>query len=290
MNALYALGGVCVKVNRNEEVGSSVLKVLFSHLFTKAPGLLMKTWPQVARIKAFQWSCLLLSSFFPYPFSFSLRSIPGACLVSKGLMTLWILRWMLKTERNISLSFSVSQKILNTRRSIQGMIECLTEAAICSQLANRDLFGQWAQSSTQQTPAFLLVHSRKNQTLVALLPDSNTTLERAFYTECLCPTVTIQRVPTAFLEATSVYSQFHSGSTFICKGLEENVMGNPQFSFVIIDKEVTECFFFFFYQSARWQQEKYWVYSECNWLTLPLRSFGEEHRYCYRCNLEEHQV
>lgn len=53
MNALYALGGVCIKVNRNEaEVGSSVMKVLFSHLFTKAPGLLMKTWPQVARIKA----------------------------------------------------------------------------------------------------------------------------------------------------------------------------------------------------------------------------------------------
>lgn len=140
-------------------------------------------------------------------------------------------------------SFSVSQKILNTRGSIQGMMECLTEAAICSQLANRDLFGQWAQSSTQQTPAFLLVHSRKNQTLVALLPDSNTTLERAFYTECLCPTVTIQWVPTAFLEATSVYSQLHSGSTFICKGLEENVMGKPQFLFVIIDKEVTEWVF-----------------------------------------------
>lgn len=113
-------------MNRNEaEVGSSVLKVLFSHLFTKAPSLFMKTWPQVARIKAFQWSCLLLSSFFSNPFSFSLRSIPGACLVSKGLMRLWILRWMLKNERNISLSFSVSQKILNTRGSIQGMIECL---------------------------------------------------------------------------------------------------------------------------------------------------------------------
>lgn len=108
MNALYALGGVCIKVNRNEaEVGSSVLKVLFSHLFTKAPSLFMKTWPQVARIKAFQWSCLLLSSFFSNPFSFSLRSIPGACLVSKGLMRLWILRWMLKNERNISPSLWV---------------------------------------------------------------------------------------------------------------------------------------------------------------------------------------
>lgn len=34
---------------------------------------------------------------------------------------------------------------LNTTGSIQGMMECLTEAAICSQLANRNLFGQWAR-------------------------------------------------------------------------------------------------------------------------------------------------
>lgn len=146
----------------------------------RQPGLFTKTWPQVARIKAFQWGCLLLSSLFSTPFSFSLRSISGACLVSKGLMRLWMLQWMLKSERSISLSLSLSQKILNTRGSIQGMMECLTEAAICSQLANRDLFGQWAQPSTQQTSAFLLVHGRKNQTLVALLSDSNTTLGQAF--------------------------------------------------------------------------------------------------------------
>lgn len=183
----------------------------------------------MAKIKAFQWGCLLFSSFFSNPFSLSLRSVSGACLVSKGLMRLWILPWMLETERNISLS-SLSQKILNTSGSIQGMMECLTEAAICSQLANRDLFGQWAQPSTQQTSAFLLVHSRKNQTLAALLPDSNTTLGQAFYTECLCPTVTIQWVPTAFLEAMSVYSQSHSGPKPICKGLEEKCNGkNPNF-------------------------------------------------------------
>lgn len=34
---------------------------------------------------------------------------------------------------------------LNTTGSIQGVMKCLTEAAICSQLANRDLFGQWAR-------------------------------------------------------------------------------------------------------------------------------------------------
>lgn len=100
-------------------------------------------------------------------------------------------------------------------------MECLTEAAICSQLANRDLFGQWAQPSTQQTSASLLVHSRKNQTLAALLSDSNTTLGQAFKTKCLCPTVTIQWVPTAFLEAMSVYSQLNLGPKIISKGLEE---------------------------------------------------------------------
>lgn len=216
----------------------------YSHIYYQGAPFTYENLATSGQNKSISMELSFTFFLFSNPFSFSLRSTPGACLVSKGLMTLWILRWMLKTERNISLSFSVSQKIPNTRGSIQGMIECLTEAAICSQLANRDLFGQWAQSSTQQTPAFLLVHNRKNQTLVALLPDSSTTLERAFYTECLCPAVTIQWVPTAFLGATSVYSQFHSGSTFICKGLEENVMGNPQFSFVIIDKEVTECFFF----------------------------------------------
>lgn len=140
-------------------------------------------------------------------------------------MRLWMLQWMLKSERNISLSLSLSQKILNTRGSIQGMMECLTEAAICSQLANRDLFGQWAQPSTQQTSAFLLVHSRKNQTLAALLSDSNATLGQAFWTKCLCPTVTIQWVPTAFLEAMSDYSQLHLGPKIICKGLEEKSNG-----------------------------------------------------------------
>lgn len=34
-------------------------------------------------------------------------------------------------------------------------MECLTETAICSQLAGRDLFGQWAQPSPGQTAAFL---------------------------------------------------------------------------------------------------------------------------------------
>lgn len=111
-------------------------------------------------------------------------------------------------------------------------MECLTEAAICSQLANRDLFGQWAQPSTQQTSAFLLVHSRKNQTPAALLSDSNTTFGQAFKTKCLCPTVTIQWVPTAFLEAMSVYSQLHSQLVpkFICKGREKKVMGKSPIS------------------------------------------------------------
>lgn len=124
----------------------------------------------------------------------------------------------------------MSQKILNTSGSIQGMMECLTETAICSPLANRDVFGQRAYPSTQQTSAFLLVHSRKNQTLAALLSDSNTTLGQAFYTECFCPTVTVQLVPTAFLEAMSVYSQLHVGPKIICKGLEEKRNGkNPNF-------------------------------------------------------------
>lgn len=222
-----------VKVNRNEpwvRNSSAESFILLrrnqehshnSFYLPRRPGLFTKTWPQVVRIKAFQWSCLLLSTFFSTPFSFSLRSVSGASLVSKGLMRLWMLQWMLKSERNISLSPSVSQETLNTRGSIQGMMECLTEAAICSQLANRDLFGQWAQPSTQQTSAFLLVLSRKNQTVAALLSDSNTTLGQAFQTKCLCPIVTIQWVPMAFLEAMSVYSQLHSGPKIICKDLEE---------------------------------------------------------------------
>lgn len=117
---------------------------------------------------------------FPLLLFHSSRSISGASLVSKGLMRLRMLQWMLKSERNISLSPFLSLKILNTRGAIQGMMECLTEAAICSQLANRDVFGHWAQPSTQQTSAFLLVHSRKNQTLAGLLSDSNTTLGQAF--------------------------------------------------------------------------------------------------------------
>lgn len=72
------------------------------------PTLFIKTWLQMIRKKAFQWGCLLLSSFFLLlPFSFSLRSVSGTCLVSKGLMRLWMLQWMLKSERNISLSLWV---------------------------------------------------------------------------------------------------------------------------------------------------------------------------------------
>lgn len=47
----------------------------------------------------------------------------------------------------------------------------------------------------------------------------------SFWTKCLCPTVTIQWVPTAFLEAMSDDSQLHSGPKIICKGLEEKSNG-----------------------------------------------------------------
>ena len=150
-------------------------------LFTKAAWFIYKNLATSGQNQGI--SIGLSFAFFLFslpPFSFSLRSISGACLVSKGLMRLWVLQWMLESERNIFLSVSLSQKIRNTRGPIQGMMECPTEAAICSQLANRDLFGQWAQPSTQQTSASLLVHSRNNQTLAALLSDSNTTLGQAF--------------------------------------------------------------------------------------------------------------
>lgn len=74
--------------------------------------------------------CLFLYSFFSTPFLFRLRSISGVCLISKGLMRLRMLRWMLKSERNISISLSLSQKILNTRGSIQGMMECLAGSSM----------------------------------------------------------------------------------------------------------------------------------------------------------------
>lgn len=123
-------------MNREEPwFGTAVVKVLIcseeirniltSLCLPRQPGLFTKTWPQVVRIKAFQWGCLLLYSFFSTPFSLSVRRVSGACLVSKGLMRIWMLQWMLKSERNISLSLSLSQKILNTRGSIQGVMECL---------------------------------------------------------------------------------------------------------------------------------------------------------------------
>jgi len=59
-----------------------------------------------------------------------------------------------KAERNISLSLSHSER-LSTRGAIQAVMECLTETAICSPLAGRDLFGQRAQPSPPQTAAFL---------------------------------------------------------------------------------------------------------------------------------------
>lgn len=78
---------------------------------------------------------------------------PGGCSECRGL-------------KEIALSLLLfDSEILNTRGSIQGMMECLTEAAICSQLANRDLFGQWVQPSTQQTSAFRWVHRRKKEML-----------------------------------------------------------------------------------------------------------------------------
>lgn len=153
----------------------------YSHifLFTKASWFIYKNLATSGQNKG-----ISMGLFYFLPFSLPLSHSQEASLVhawvSKGLMRLRMLQWMLKSERNISLSLSLSQKILNTRGSIQGMMECLTEAAICSQLANRDLFGQWAQPSTQQTSAFLLVHNRKNQTLASLLSDSNTTSGQAF--------------------------------------------------------------------------------------------------------------
>lgn len=78
---------------------------------------------------------------------------PGGCSECRGL-------------KEIALSLLLfDSEILNTRGSIQGMMECLTEAAICSQLANRDLFGQGVQPSTQQTSAFRWVHRRKKEML-----------------------------------------------------------------------------------------------------------------------------
>lgn len=66
-----------VKVNRNEPVENSVLKVLrfsgeirnilTSFYLPRHPGLFMKTWPQVARIKAFQWGSFTFFLFL-YPF------------------------------------------------------------------------------------------------------------------------------------------------------------------------------------------------------------------------------
>lgn len=109
-----------VKVNRSEpRVGNSVLKVLFCSgeirniltiLFTKAAWFIYKTLATSGQNQGI--SMRLSFTFFPFPlyspppnpFSVSLRSISGTCLVSKGLMRLWMLRWILKSERNISLS------------------------------------------------------------------------------------------------------------------------------------------------------------------------------------------
>lgn len=60
--------------------------------------------------------------------------------------------WHCRRLKGIFLSLS---RIQSTRGAIQAVMECLTETAICSQLASRDLFGQWAQPSPRQTPAFL---------------------------------------------------------------------------------------------------------------------------------------
>lgn len=50
---------------------------------------------------------------------------------------------------------------LNTTGSIQGMMECLTEAAICSQLANRNLFGQWARPIHSANTSFPMGSEKK---------------------------------------------------------------------------------------------------------------------------------
>lgn len=63
---------------------------------------------------------------------------PGCC--SGGLKGCYSEAW----KKYFSLPRFDSES-LNTTGSIQGMMECLTEAAICSQLANRNLFGQWAR-------------------------------------------------------------------------------------------------------------------------------------------------
>lgn len=188
MNSMLLFLSVHVCINAQKWTMSWKLRVLFCSgeikniltiLFAKAAWFIYENLATSGQNKSISMG-LSLYSLFSALFSLSLSSVSGACLVSKGLMRLWMLQWMLKSERNISLSLSLSQKILNTRGSIQGMMECLTEAAICSQLANTDLFGQWVQPSTQQTSAFLLVHSRKNETLAALLSDSNITLGQAF--------------------------------------------------------------------------------------------------------------
>lgn len=53
----------------------------------RRPGLFTKSWPQVARIKAFQWGCLLLSSLFSAPFSFIL--LKKRLLVHAWFLKVW---------------------------------------------------------------------------------------------------------------------------------------------------------------------------------------------------------
>lgn len=163
-----------------------------------------------------------VSSFLP--FSLLLSHSPWEVLLwhvwlLKGLMRPWMLQWMSSPERNISLSLFESEN-LNTRGSIQGMMECLTEAAICSWLANRELFGQWVQPCTQQTSAFRGLCRRKQETTWAPFQTPAPTWDNLSKQSAFVPEGTIQWVPTAFLETMYIYSQRHSSQRLIYKDLK----------------------------------------------------------------------
>lgn len=83
------------------------IRTIVTILFAKRACLFTKTGYKGLEERHFNGavSCFL-------PFSLPLRSAPAACLASKGLRRPWMPQWMLRPERSISLSLSLTQKFL----------------------------------------------------------------------------------------------------------------------------------------------------------------------------------
>lgn len=125
---------------------------------------------------------------------------------------------MSRPERNISLSLFESEN-LNTRGSIQGVMECLTEAAICSRLANRAVWTVRTAVHSANT-SFPKTSQEREETTWAPFQTPAPTWDNLSQQSAFVPKGTIQWVPTAFLETMYIYSQLHSSQKIICKDLK----------------------------------------------------------------------